>query len=46
MNALEEQVGIHCQVKWPNDLIWQGKKLGGILCEAAQGRFSVASGST
>ena len=37
MNALEEQVGIHCQVKWPNDLIWQGKKLGGILCEAAQG---------
>lgn len=35
--ALEEQLGVCCQVKWPNDLIWQGKKLGGILCEAAQG---------
>ena len=37
IHALEEQLGIHCQLKWPNDLIWQGKKLGGILCEAAQG---------
>lgn len=35
--ALEEQLGVCCQVKWPNDLIWQGNKLGGILCEAAQG---------
>lgn len=37
VHALEEQLGVCCQVKWPNDLVWQGKKLGGILCEAAQG---------
>lgn len=35
--TLEEQLEVHCQVKWPNDLIWEGKKLGGILCESAQG---------
>lgn len=36
-DALEEQLKIQCQVKWPNDLIWNGKKLGGILCESVQG---------
>ncbi len=36
-HALEEELGVCCQVKWPNDLIWKGRKLGGILCEAAQG---------
>ena len=35
--ALQEQLGVCCQVKWPNDLIWKGKKLGGILCESVQG---------
>lgn len=37
LRALKQQLGLDCQVKWPNDLIWKGKKLGGILCEAAQG---------
>lgn len=37
LRALERELGLCCQVKWPNDLIWQGRKLGGILCEAAQG---------
>lgn len=26
--------GLDLQIKWPNDLVFQGKKLGGILCEA------------
>jgi biotin-(acetyl-CoA carboxylase) ligase len=30
---LEKQFGIKVQIKWPNDLILGGKKLGGILCE-------------
>lgn len=37
LRTLKRQLGLDCQVKWPNDLIWKGKKLGGILCEAAQG---------
>ncbi len=28
------QRGIPVQLKWPNDLILQGRKLGGLLCEA------------
>jgi len=38
-----EQVGL----KWPNDLLWQGRKLGGILLEAAgeaNGSFAVIIG--
>jgi BirA family biotin operon repressor/biotin-[acetyl-CoA-carboxylase] ligase len=27
-------LGIHgIELKWPNDVLWQGRKLGGILCE-------------
>jgi BirA family biotin operon repressor/biotin-[acetyl-CoA-carboxylase] ligase len=26
--------GIRVGLKWPNDLVWGGKKLGGILCES------------
>jgi BirA family transcriptional regulator, biotin operon repressor / biotin---[acetyl-CoA-carboxylase] ligase len=32
--AVEEAAGISVQIKWPNDLVWQGRKLAGILCES------------
>lgn len=32
-NAVESSCGFRPQVKWINDLVWQGKKLGGILTE-------------
>ncbi|MDQ3557192.1 MAG: biotin--[acetyl-CoA-carboxylase] ligase family protein, partial [Gemmatimonadota bacterium] len=25
-------------IRWPNDLLWQGRKLAGVLCEASRGR--------
>ncbi len=31
--AIEELSGVRIQLKWPNDLVYQEKKLGGILCE-------------
>lgn len=33
--ALRERYGLSVQVKWPNDLLLEGKKLGGILIELA-----------
>ncbi|MFP3868442.1 MAG: biotin--[acetyl-CoA-carboxylase] ligase [Desulfobacteraceae bacterium] len=33
VQALERAIGIAVGIKWPNDIIWQGKKLGGILTE-------------
>ncbi len=33
-NALFGHTGIGLRLKWPNDLYFDGKKLGGILCEA------------
>ena len=32
-DALEQRYGIQCQIKWPNDLLLNGKKIVGILCE-------------
>jgi BirA family biotin operon repressor/biotin-[acetyl-CoA-carboxylase] ligase len=31
--ALEREAGVVAQVKWPNDLLWQGRKCCGILLE-------------
>lgn len=31
-----EQLGVPAQLKWPNDLIVAGRKLGGVLCESFQ----------
>ena len=32
--ALEETLGLNPQIKWPNDVLLAGKKVGGILAEA------------
>ena len=32
-DALKQRYGIDCQIKWPNDLVFSGKKLCGILLE-------------
>jgi BirA family biotin operon repressor/biotin-[acetyl-CoA-carboxylase] ligase len=34
-DALQDHYGIGVRVKWPNDLMLQGKKLGGVLVELA-----------
>ncbi len=34
-DALLESAGIPVRLKWPNDLVFADKKLGGILCEAS-----------
>jgi BirA family biotin operon repressor/biotin-[acetyl-CoA-carboxylase] ligase len=31
--AVFEMLGLRVKLKWPNDLVWKKKKLGGILCE-------------
>ncbi len=33
--AVEEATGLRPEIKWPNDLLLRGRKLGGILAEAA-----------
>ncbi len=35
--TIEESTGIRIDLKWPNDLLIQEKKVGGILCETALG---------
>lgn len=34
LDAIEEVAGIRADIKWPNDLLYQGKKITGILLEA------------
>jgi BirA family biotin operon repressor/biotin-[acetyl-CoA-carboxylase] ligase len=39
--AVQDLCKVEVRLKWPNDLVYQGKKLGGILCEAqTSGRSS------
>ena len=33
VEAIQAATGLHTGIKWPNDILWQGKKLGGILTE-------------
>jgi BirA family biotin operon repressor/biotin-[acetyl-CoA-carboxylase] ligase len=33
-DAIFSSVGIRIGLKWPNDLVWEGKKLGGLLSES------------
>jgi len=32
--AVSRAAGLEAGLKWPNDLLWGGRKLGGILCES------------
>lgn len=32
-DAIEDQTGVSCGIKWPNDIIYEGRKLVGILTE-------------
>src|SRR5512138_3547524 len=45
-DAILEVVGVETRLKWPNDVLFEGRKLGGILCEGnslgASGGFVVA----
>nr|WP_320146425.1 biotin--[acetyl-CoA-carboxylase] ligase [uncultured Anaeromusa sp.] len=33
VEAIREMSGLNCGIKWPNDILWQGRKLVGILTE-------------
>ena len=35
--AMQAQFGVTCQIKWPNDLLLDGRKIAGILCESTEG---------
>lgn len=37
MNAVEKVTGVRPQLKWPNDLVWQERKLAGVLTEFEDG---------
>ncbi len=41
-DALERMYGIAAQIKWPNDLLLNGRKLAGILCEGIMRDGSIA----
>lgn len=34
-DAVRSAAGLRPRLKWPNDIVWRGRKLGGILSEAA-----------
>jgi BirA family biotin operon repressor/biotin-[acetyl-CoA-carboxylase] ligase len=43
-DALRERYCIDCQIKWPNDLLLNGKKIVGILCEVGPDGHSIVVG--
>ena len=43
-DALEQRYGIQCQIKWPNDLLLNGKKIVGILCEGMPDYHAIVCG--
>lgn len=42
--ALEELYGIKTQIKWPNDILVNGKKIAGIICEKVKNVIIVGIG--
>ena len=43
-DQLAKRYGVECQIKWPNDLLLNGKKIVGILCEVAPDGHSLVVG--
>ena len=43
-DQLKLRYGVDCQIKWPNDLLLNGKKIVGILCEGAPDGHSIVVG--
>lgn len=43
-DALNRRYGIQCQIKWPNDLLLNGKKIVGILCEGLPDQHAIVCG--
>jgi BirA family transcriptional regulator, biotin operon repressor / biotin---[acetyl-CoA-carboxylase] ligase len=41
---ISEEFGLHIKIKWPNDLLVNEKKIGGILTEARQGQLVIGIG--
>ena len=39
-----EEMGIEIRIKWPNDLLWQGRKIGGMLVEEKAGQTLIGVG--
>ena len=40
-DQLAQRYGVNCQIKWPNDLLLNGKKIVGILCESVSYGFQM-----
>ena len=43
-SQLKLRYGVDCQIKWPNDLLLNGKKIVGILCEVGPDGHSIVVG--
>ncbi len=43
--AIDDVVGIHAEIKWPNDLLWSGNKIAGILVESSDDAVTVGCGA-
>ena len=43
-DQLAQRYGVDCQIKWPNDLLLNGKKIVGILCEVGPDGHSIVVG--
>ena len=43
-DACEGVAGVGAELKWPNDLLWDGRKLAGVLAETAGGGLVVGMG--
>ena len=44
IDAIQSYANINCQLKWPNDIMLDQKKLGGILIESKKNKFVIGVG--
>jgi BirA family biotin operon repressor/biotin-[acetyl-CoA-carboxylase] ligase len=42
--AVEQVAGLNAQIRWPNDIVFQEKKLAGLLCESRGSAIAVGLG--